>query len=234
MSKTPNFDINTYLSQVSHRGNVNIRPAGTIITYTEEMIDEMIKCKQDPIYFIKTYIKIIHVDKGLVPFELFPYQEEMIKAYQENRKVITLLFRQAGKTTTTAAFLCWYILFHDEKTCAVLANKASTAREILNRVQTAYEHLPKWMQQGVITWNKGSLELENGSRIIASATSSSGIRGFSISCVAENTQITVRNKHTKEIREIPIGEFAKLIYNSTNANSPIGEDNDSIYVQLQQ
>ena len=173
--------ISEYLKTLAFRSNTNLRPAGSIIEYTEEMINELVKCANDPIYFIEKYVKVIHVDRGLVPFILYPYQREMILAYKDNRKVLTMLFRQAGKTTTTAAFICWYILFNDEKTVAVLANKAATAREILQRTETAYEHLPKWMQSGIVTWNKGSLELENGSRVIASATSSSGIRGFSIS-----------------------------------------------------
>lgn len=176
-----NQGLESLLTRIAFRSNPLLRPSGTVIEYTPEMIDELVKCKKDVIYFVKKYVKIVHVDRGLVPFELYPYQEKMIRAYADNRKVISTLFRQAGKTTTTAAFICWYILFNDEKTCAILANKAATAREILQRVETAYQYLPKWMQSGIVSWNKGSMELENGSRVIASATSSSGIRGFSIS-----------------------------------------------------
>jgi hypothetical protein len=114
-------------------------------------------------------------------------------------------------TTTTAAFICWYILFNDEKTVAILANKAQTAREILQRVETAYEFLPKWMQSGVVEWNKGSVALENGSRVLASATSSSAIRGFSISCVTGDTKITIRDTETGEVKEVTMREFEEMI-----------------------
>ena len=174
-------NIYNLLQTFSFRGNKNLRPKGSVIEYSAEMLTEYIKCKQDPIYFIKKYIKIIHVDRGVVPFELFPYQEKMIRSYHENRKCISLLFRQAGKTTTTAAYITWFIIFNDEKTCLVLANKAALAREILHRVKSGFENLPLWMQQGVISWNKGSIELENGSRVIAAATSSGAGRGYSIS-----------------------------------------------------
>ena len=174
-------NIYNLLQTFAFRGNKNLRPKGSVVEYSPEMISEYIKCKQDPIYFIKKYIKIIHVDKGVIPFELFPYQEKMVRSYHENRKCISLLFRQAGKTTTTAAYITWFIIFNDEKTCLVLANKAALAREILHRVKSGYENLPLWMQQGVISWNKGSIELENGSRVIAAATSSGAGRGYSIS-----------------------------------------------------
>jgi len=222
-----------FLTQLTFRSNPNLRPAGMEIGLTKDMFNELKKCSKDPIYFIRKYIKIVHVDRGLIPFDLYPYQEEMVTAYKDNRRVITLLPRQMGKSQTTAAFICWYVLFNDEKTVAILANKAATAREILQRVETAYEFLPKWMQSGVRVWNKGSLELENGSRIIASATSSSAIRGYSISllyCVAGNTKIRVRNKKTGIEQEIEIGEFANNI-NNTYTNSSTELKNDfTLYV----
>lgn len=163
-----------------YNANPNLKAAGVPVPFSTEQVEEYIKCKNDPIYFIENYIKIVSIDKGLVPFKLHDYQKKMILGFHENRKVIVRAARQIGKTTTVAAYFTYYILFHDNKTLAILANKASTAREILSRVQMAYEHLPKWLQQGVTTWNKGDLELENGSRIIASSTSSSAIRGYSI------------------------------------------------------
>jgi hypothetical protein len=205
---------------LSFRNNINLRPAGSVIQYTEEMLDELDKCRNDPVYFIKKYVKVIHVDRGLIPFALYDYQEEMVRSYHENRRSITMLFRQAGKTTTTAAFLCWFVLFNDEKTCAILANKMSVAREILQRVETAYEHLPKWLQQGVTGWNKGSLSLENGSRIIASATSSSAIRGWSISLLYLDEFAHVENNVADEFftsvyPTISSGKETKIIMSST-------------------
>lgn len=212
--------IREYLTQLAFRSNPNLRPAGYEVSLTKEMFDELKRCSKDPIYFIKKYVKIVHVDRGLIPFELYPYQEKMIKAYADNRRVITMLFRQAGKTTTTAAFICWYILFNDEKTVAILANKAATAREILQRVETAYEYLPKWMQAGVIAWNKGSLELENGSRVIAAATSSSAIRGYSISLLYLDEFAHVENNVAEEFftsvfPTLSSGKESKILMSST-------------------
>lgn len=219
MLKIPD-SLEAYLRTLTFRSNPNLRPAGTVIEYTQEMVDEYRKCAKDPIYFIETYIKIIHVDRGLIPFKLFDYQKEMINAYANNRKVLSMMARQMGKTQTTAAFLCWYIIFNDEKTCAVLANKAATAREILQRVQTGYENLPMWLQQGIRSWNKGSLELENGSRIIASATSSSGIRGFSVSLLYLDEFAHVENNvaedfFTAVFPTLSSGKDTKILISST-------------------
>jgi phage terminase large subunit-like protein len=93
---------------------------------------------------------------------LFEYQKDIVTSLWKNRKTAAVICRQAGKTTVVAAFVCWYIIFNDHKTTAILANKAATAREILAKVQFAYELLPKWIQQGVVEWNKGSFVLENG------------------------------------------------------------------------
>lgn len=173
--------IQDLISLFSFRGNSSLRQAGAVIEYTPDMISEYIKCSQDPIYFIENYVKVTHVDRGEVLMKLYDYQKEMIKAYHRERRCLSMLFRQAGKTATTAAFITWYIIFNDTKTVLVLANKAVLSREILHRVKFAYESLPKWMQQGVVSWNKGSIELENGSRVIAQATSPSAGRGFSVS-----------------------------------------------------
>ena len=163
-----------------YRGNRNLKRIGVAIDWDEERISEYVKCAEDPVYFTETYMRIIHVDKGLVPFELYDYQKEILRSYQNNRNTIITTARQSGKSTTTCAFILWYILFHAEKTVALLANKADVAREILGRIQLAYQHLPGWLQHGVREWNKGSFILENESRVFASATSSDSIRGFSI------------------------------------------------------
>jgi hypothetical protein len=145
------------------------------------MIEEYIKCKKDPVYFIKKYIYIVHPDRGVVKFNLYDYQEELINAYHKNRRIITVQPRQSGKTITSAAYLLWFIIFNDNKSVAILANKQATADEILGRMRMAYEELPRWLQQGVKSWNKRSIELENGSKAFAAASSSSSIRGKSIS-----------------------------------------------------
>ena len=167
----------------SYLGNPKLKRSGVPMEFEKEHIQEWIKCSQDPIYFIKTYIKIVNVDKGFIPFELWDFQEKMIDMFVDNRFSICKLPRQVGKTTTVAALILWYILFKDNYSIAILANKMAQAREILSRIQKAYEALPKWLQQGVVEWNKGYIELENGSKILASATSSSAIRGGSFNMI---------------------------------------------------
>ena len=160
--------------------NPLLKKAYVPIEYTQEQIEEVIKCSKDINYFIKTYTKIISLDKGLINFEMYPFQEDMSRTITDNRFTVIKTCRQAGKTTTSAAVILWHAIFNDSYTIAILANKLSTAREILSRVQRGYENLPKWLQQGVVTWNKTNIELENGSQIIAASTASSAIRGFSI------------------------------------------------------
>jgi hypothetical protein len=167
--------ITTYLN------NPNLKTVGIELEYTPEQINEYVKCSTDPIYFIKKYVKVVHVDHGTVPFNLYGYQERIIDAYHNNRKVVVLAPRQMGKTVCTAAYFLWVVLFNADKKVAILANKAAIAREILAKIQYAYENLPMWLQQGVTTWNKGSISLENNSGIIASATSPNAIRGMSCS-----------------------------------------------------
>lgn len=161
-------------------GNQHLKKSGTEIAWDLDLIEEYKKCAEDPVYFAKKYIKIVHVDKGLIPFEMYPYQEEIATKITNNRRVAVLTARQSGKTTTAVAVILHYILFNEFKTVAILANKGDSAREVLSRIQLAYEALPKWLQQGVEEWNKGSIELENGCKIYAGTTSSSAIRGKSI------------------------------------------------------
>jgi len=164
----------------NYLANPNLKKAYVPIEWSEEQVREVIKCSKDINYFIKTYVKIISLDEGLVDFAMYPYQEEMAQTIADNRFTVIKTCRQAGKTTTSAAVVLWHVLFNESYTVAILANKLSTAREILARVQRAFEYLPKWLQQGVVTWNKTNIELENGSQIIAASTASSAIRGYSI------------------------------------------------------
>ncbi len=164
-------------------GNSLLKRADVQHNFTKEEIEEYIKCRDDILYFLEHHVKIVHVDEGLIPFSLYPYQKKLITTISENRNVIVKTGRQVGKSTTTLGWLLHYVLFNQSKTVGILANKAATARELLGRIQIAYQHLPKFLQQGLKEWNKGSLELENGSKIIASSTSSSAIRGFSFSCI---------------------------------------------------
>ena len=160
-------------------GNPNLKKAGTEIQFTKKQVHEWIKCKEDPLYFALNYIQIINLDEGLVPFSMYDFQKEIMKDFHENRFNIAKLPRQTGKSTTVVAYLLHYALFNDSVNIGILANKASTARELLGRLQLAYENLPKWMQHGILVWNKGNVELENGSKILAASTSASAVRGMS-------------------------------------------------------
>lgn len=140
---------------------------------------EFAKCVADPIYFIRKYVKIVALGRGIIPFDLFPFQEDMIKTFDQNRFVICKIPRQSGKTITTVAFLLHTILFQENYNLAVLAHKGAAANGILGRLKLAYENLPPWLQQGIVEWNKGNIELENGSKIAAFATSADGLRSGS-------------------------------------------------------
>ena len=157
-------------------GNPNLKKANTAINFTKKQIQEFIKCKDDPVYFTKNYIKIVSLDEGLVPFSMWDFQEELINNFHNHRFNIAKLPRQTGKSTTVISYLLHYALFNDNVKIAILANKAETSRELLSRLQLAYENLPTWMQMGIVEWNKGSMQLENGSKIIAASTSSSAVR----------------------------------------------------------
>lgn len=164
-------------------GNERLKKVGVELTYTEEQAVEIVKCMEDPVYFIKTYVKIVNVDRGLVPFDMWPFQEEMVKSFHNNRFSIAKMPRQVGKTTTTVGYMLWCVLFQEEYSIAILANKGQLAQEILSRIQKAYEYLPIWLQQGIIVWNKRNIELENGSKIYAYATSAAGVRGGSYNLI---------------------------------------------------
>jgi hypothetical protein len=164
-------------------GNPLLKKANTQIEFTEAQVIEFLKCKEDPVYFAENYIKIVNVDEGLVPFNMYPFQRKLIENFHNHRFNICKMPRQVGKSVTTVSYLLHYIVFNDNVNIGILANKASTSRELLGRLQLSYENLPKWMQQGIVSWNKGSLELENGSKIVAASTSASAVRGMSFNII---------------------------------------------------
>jgi hypothetical protein len=169
--------VKTYL------GNPNLKAAGVIHQYTLDEVEEYMKCAKDVEYFARKYIKIVNVDHGLMPFNMWDFQAKMLKTFQDNRFSICKLPRQVGKSTTSIAYILHLILFTDQQNVAILANKGALARDLLAKLQLAFEYLPKWLQQGVVTWNKGNIELENGSKVLAAATSSSAIRGGSFNLI---------------------------------------------------
>ena len=171
------------MSSTSYLGNPKLKAANVQLDFTEEQISEILKCRDDPIHFIENYVQIVHVDRGLVPFDMYPFQKKMVSSFIDNRFVICKLPRQSGKSTVIISFLLHYILYNENVQVGILANKGATARELLDRLKLAYENLPKWLQQGVLVWNKGNIELENGSKMLAVATSSSAIRGSSFNII---------------------------------------------------
>jgi hypothetical protein len=163
--------------------NPNLKSVGVDVSYTKEQMQEYIRCVQDPEYFIENYVKIINVDDGLVPFHMYDYQKLMVNTFKDNRFIICKLPRQAGKSVTVTGYILWVILFQPDQSIAILANKEKLAQDLLGKIRLAYQYLPKWIQQGVVEFNKGSIELENQSKVIAAATSSDAIRGGSYNLV---------------------------------------------------
>jgi hypothetical protein len=204
----------------NYLGNQNLKRSGVTLGWNAEQIQEYVKCANDPVYFIKNYIKIVSIDKGLINFNVWPFQEEMVKTIVDHRFVICKMPRQVGKTTTVAAALLWYVLFTDNYKIAILANKEKQSREILSRIQLAFEHLPRWLQQGVVQWNKGNIELENGSKILASSTSSTAIRGDSFNLIYLDEFAFVPNNIQEEFfasvyPTISSGQTSKVLITST-------------------
>lgn len=204
----------------AYLGNQNLKRSNVKHTWTQEQVSEWMKCASDPVYFVETYVKIVNIDKGLINFIPYAYQKEIITTSVEDRFVICKMPRQCGKTTTIVGIMLWYILFHETYSVAILAHKLSQAREILSRIQLAYEHLPKWLQQGIVEWNKGNIELENGSKILASATSSSAIRGGSFNLVYLDEFAFVENNMQEDFfasvyPTISSGKTSKVLITST-------------------
>lgn len=210
--------MNQPTSQQGYLGNSNIKGANVAINWTPDMIREWVKCKNDPIYFAQNYIKIVHVDHGLITIDLYDYQREIIEKFNANRRTAIVASRQCGKTTTAVVVILHYILFNDYKRVGLLANKGDSAREILERIKIAFEALPKWLQQGVVEWNKGSVELENGSKVLAAATSSSNIRGKSMNLLYIDETAFVEGWDEFSASVLPTissGNTTKVLYTST-------------------
>ena len=203
-----------------YNGNASLKRAGIELPYTEKEVLELAKCVEDPIYFIDNYCYIVTLDHGIQPFKLYDCQKEKVETIHNNRKVIIMEGRQQGKTTVAAAYILWYTLFQESKTVAILANKASTAREIMSRYQLMFEHLPTWMQQGVKTWNKGDIELENGSVVFTAATTAAGIRGKSVNLLYIDEAAIIPNTiadqfFTAVYPVISAGQTTKILITST-------------------
>jgi hypothetical protein len=214
----PISDIQIDRTDLCYNGNPKLKKAGIALPFTQEQVEEYVRCKSDIVYFVKNYVKIISLDRGQVPFDLYPFQEEMIRTFHDNRFVICLLGRQQGKTTTVAAYLLYEAIFKKNVRIAVLANKGDTAREILDRIKKMFEELPWFLKPGVYEWNKGSIELSNGSKIISAATSSSSIRGQSMNIIYLDELAFIQNDVEFFASTYPVitsGKTTKVIITST-------------------
>ena len=206
--------------RTSYHGNPNLKNIGYEHSFTKEQLQEYVKCQKDPIYFIENYCQIITLDKGLQLFKLYECQKKKVDLILNNRKVILMEGRQQGKTVTAAACILHYTIFSSDKTVAIMGNKTASAREVLARYQTMYENLPVWMQQGVKTWNKGDVELENNCRIFTAATTTSGIRGKSVNWLYIDEAAIIPNNVADEFfasvyPTISAGETTKILLTST-------------------
>lgn len=239
-----------YKKKRGYLGNSNLKQIGIQIEFTKEQVEEYMRCANDPVYFIKKYIKIVTLDKGLENFELYDYQEQMVNTIQNNRYVIGKLPRQCGKTTTVVAWCVHYILFNQSVNVAILANKLKTSTEIMKRLKEAYEYLPIWLQQGVVEWNKTSIQLENGSRVLASATSASAVRGGSFNVIVLDEFAHVPSNIADEFftsvyPTITSGQTTKVVIVSTpnglnmfynlwqGANKRVGDENKNEYTPIE-
>lgn len=204
-------------NKLAFDGNNYLRPANVQISYTKELIEEWVKCRDSIQYFAENYVYIISLDKGKIKPKIRDYQQRMIDTFDKERFIITLASRQVGKTVSSMIFILHFILFNQDKNIAILANKAATSSKILRDIKAVYELLPKWLQQGVKVWNAGSIRLENGCSIFASSTSSNSIRGESINilfideCIDSNSVLTVRDKETGNIKQITIEELSEIL-----------------------
>jgi len=202
----------------TYRGSQTLKRTGIPISWTPDRISEYIKCKDDPIYFAENYIKVVNSDEGAVLIKLFDYQKEMIMSMKDNRFTIIATSRRAGKSTAVCAFILWYVTFHADKTVAVLSNKGETSREILGKIQYAHHELPMWIKQGTKEWHKGSMALENNSRVIASATSKDAIRGYNIDILFLDEAAHIDNWaefYTSVYPTISSGQKSKIVMVST-------------------
>lgn len=205
-------------SELGYLGNPSVKRDGVESEFSKKEVLEYKKCMESPTYFARTYVKVISLDEGLVPFDLYPYQEKMFHHFINNRFSIVLACRQSGKSISSVVYLLWYAIFHPEKNIAILANKGATAREMLARVTLALENLPFFLQPGCKALNKGSIEFSNNSKIIAAATSGNSIRGLSINLLMLDEFAFVENDaqfYTSTYPVVSSGKDTQIIITST-------------------
>ena len=171
------------------------------ITWTEHQIREMARCadpETGPMYFMSHYFFIQHPTRGKIQYQPFEYQERLMDTYHNNRFCIAMLPRQTGKSTTAAGYLLWYAMFVPDSTILIAAHKYLGAQEIMQRIRFAYELCPDHIRAGATNYNKGSIDFENGSRIVSATTTETTGRGMSISLLYADEFAFVRPTIAKE------------------------------------
>ncbi len=198
--------------------NPHVKKDGIEEDWTKQMVSEYAKCMSDPAYFARTYLKVINLNDGLVPFDLYPYQEKMFDHFMKNRFSVILACRQSGKSISSVGFILWYAIFHTEQNIAIVANKGATAREMLSRITLMLENLPFFLQPGCKSLNKGTIEFSNNSKIFAAATSGSSIRGQSVNLLFMDEFAFVEKAaefYTSTYPVVSSGKNTKVIVTST-------------------
>lgn len=199
--------------------NTFVKSPFKVEKFTDEHVRELAICAVDPIYFIDHYCWVQHPTKGKVRFKLFDYQRELIDCYHNNRYSINMLGRQMGKTACAAAYLVWRAMFMPDQTILIAAHKFAGAQEIMQRVRYTYETLPDFLKAGATSYNKGSIDFDNGSRIVSTTTTETTARGMSLSliyCLEGDTTVKIRNKHTLVEEEISLIDLYTRMYKPDN------------------
>jgi hypothetical protein len=201
-----------------------IKPPHTATVFkTEDEVRDFQKCC-DPetgyLYFMEHFFYIQHPTKGGIIYQPFDYQRRLIDIYHRYRRSIALLPRQTGKTTSAAGYLLWYAMFVPDSTILVAAHKFTGAQEIMNRIRYAYEACPWHIKAGAVSYNKGSLEFDNGSRIVSATTTENTGRGMSITLLycldGETSFVKIRDKTTLVEEDISLKDLYIRLYNPEN------------------
>ncbi|QNH71374.1 terminase large subunit [Rhizobium phage P9VFCI] len=220
-------DPTQYGARNYYKNNKLIKRSGTPVQFTPAMQEELKRCALDILYFAEKYFFVRTLDYGKIKIPLRDYQKFWLRVSEEEdiRQRIWLACRQSGKSSTLTIEILHKVLFNDDYQIAILANKGGTAREIFSRVRLAYEMLPFWLQVGVVEWNKGSMELENGSKVFAASTSSDSIRGFTLNEIILDEMCFVKNDEEFMTSTYPViasGKKSRITMIST-PNGPRGE-----------
>ena len=213
LPKSPNgFYLDAFEREVSYNGIATLKRQYVKLPLNEYHINEIKKCSEDLFYFVKNYCKIL-TKSGIEFPEFREYQIDFLKELKKGDDVIASLPRQSGKSVTTGLYLLWKALFTPNINIGIAANKLSLAMEVLDKVKKVFLELPIWLQQGVQAWNKTFIELENGTRIMTSATNSDAFRGFS--CIEKDEILEVFDCKDGVFKYLKISDIYGILRNES-------------------